>query len=1136
MDPKTRMNFDMNIWNPTAAGAINLTDNQIYETCDNFLDGENHYCRPVPSRQTSGVLTTTSTSPLTMKSAKMSCSKLKCVVGVVGVFILVLSLVFISIGCGGYAILEIQRLKGEVGVLRSDIAALRLAQGADVANLNETISTEVQNRATQFADLEVRLLSTSSELAKQLAGNYSLLSSDIQNGLSSLSADFQGNLTLLTNLSSLDLVNLANDVKLNITIVSDDLERLEKETDELFSNLQDSVKLNISSLQASMLLDLQNLADVAEEGLASLNSSFAEGIRQTDSAILSLDRAAYRNISQLSVNQKRDSEHLTSLIMTSIAVLRSTTMQNISELSTSISRLRDDAYSNVSSLENDTTTAISLITDELSRIEVELALEAHGNLSRLSLDLRVSLSNLSLSFQRVFVHLEEEFQGTFVSIMNETDTRIAGLEAELQMNMTLLRQSTAHFVNQTFHRLDQVEENVNEDLSTLSMATYHNLSTLSSITEQNIAQLENSTRSSLSELGAIADETRQLLHETALQAMSNLSHLRQEFKQALHLIRMDLQTGIGELNSSDSQILNVLQNLDVRINGTLEELNITGEMVLLLVSSEADTLRASLAGIERNLSSTSYQVLDLNRQLQDQLNLTNASIIGLQGNILSLAQETYNNLTQLSNVDAALTMTLNTLAEESRENISDLLTLSRSEIQEARDEASANLTRLADDVMETLSITNTSLHREISNISLATNGMITLLKDEVSNSLVGVYSYVNNSIFDITIELGSLGVAISNVSSTVSANSGDVTALVQAFTNDTISLINDVKVNLTMNIIDLAHNIDTTSQEFNSHVRLLRADINSLEIATNSNFTELQGLLMHEISLSENRTRTDLATSTVETQERIENLRSTIYDNISESNGALIQMSRDLNISLLNAIDISSAENQYHIERIIDSTETNITLLRGELDALSLNILSVKGQVENLTSQQSLASGSINSLNSSIHELGLDIATTRGGVSDVADEVELLHDTVTNHLNSTVNLFGGCVEDVSSCSRLPDIREYESHCETQQKEINVAVIIVCGRGGGERGKGSSEGDRGGNREGERGEKGIEKRGRRGGERGEGKEGRGEGRGEGGEGRGERGRRGGKGERGRKEERGWGEGRGWDGMGRNWEMS
>ena len=360
MDPKTRRDFDLSVWNP---GAINLTDNQIYETCDEFRESENHYCTPVPSRQTSGVLSTTSTTPLT--KSEESGSKLRRMLTCIGICIFLLlafALIFIGIGCGGYAILEIQRLQEEIVVLRSDVATLRRVQGGDVSVLNETIAMEAQVRNTRLTNLEERIQVASIELSKQMAGNFSLLRSDVENGLSSLSDSFQENLTSLANFSFGNFVDLASTLNFNITMVSNKLNQLENETEMTFSNLEDSIYQDFLSLQANTSRDIQQLSNRTEERLASINSQFEDDVRQKDSQILTLERDAYRNISELTSTHKIDFDHLSttrrsdkasleSLITTSVEDLRNSTLHSNAELVTLLSRLGDETYFNISRFE-----------------------------------------------------------------------------------------------------------------------------------------------------------------------------------------------------------------------------------------------------------------------------------------------------------------------------------------------------------------------------------------------------------------------------------------------------------------------------------------------------------------------------------------------------------------------------------------------------------------------------------------------------------------------------------------------------------------------------------------------------------------------------------------------------------------
>ena len=1033
----------MNIWNPTAPGAINLTDNQIYETCSDLLDGENHYCTPVPSRQTSGVLPAIpprSTSGETSRNRPT----VKCA-GVCVAFLLLLVLSVVAIACGGYAVQQIQRLQEEVGTLRGEIGVIRQELRGGAANLNESLFSEVRDRNARLAELESRMQFALNGLEQQVAVNFSLLMTDVQTGFSFLSADVEKNLTLLANISSLDLVELANNVRMNVTMVANELEYLENQTEMRLSNLQSTIYLNISSLEANTGEDLQQLANLTEKILDSLNSTFVEELHRVDTELCTLERSTYLNITQLSANHKRDVEHISSgisLLNTKVSDLTSTTSERSNELQAVISSLSEEAYRNISSLENATTNSITLLSDELARVEIELALEAHGNISQLNLDLRDRLNDVSTTFQERVADLEEETESTFTSINNRTDTRFANLESELQSNLTSLRLSTAQDVaaldNQTLNHLERIEDSFREDLGILSGETYRNLTTLSTITEQRITELDDDTASSLTDLRAAESETRVLLNQTMLETARNFTESRQELEQDILQLRSEIQASFEELNLSDSEILNGLRTLDARINNTSGELNRTEEMLLLLISSETSSLRISLARVGDDVLNVTNQIQNITHLLQAGFNSTDASLLDLQRSHDLLAMESSENITRIMDTTEALRTDLEELAESTRRNISDSATALRTDVQSMLDETMTNLTQLENRITENLDLLNSSLHLEIFDVSLVANSSIENLSANVSNAVLGVYSYINNSIDEIGIRLEVLHATVLGIKVTLNSTGMDVVTL-QDQTDDISELVVDLKANVTVMNIELAQNVARAIQEINSNFDYVRDGLFSLEMDTRTNLTEVENGLSYQLQRVENETRSDIASARRETELGIENLRFAAYSNITNSSTALTQALHELNISLLNSLELSVMENVGSLNQVVHFTETNLSLLRSELSFVASNISELKDQAENFRDQQASTSVSINSLNSSIHDLGLKLDATRGNVSEVTNEVELLDGRVRTHLNSTVDLFGGCMEEVSNCSYSPSNTDYQDVCTTPALDINITV-------------------------------------------------------------------------------------------------
>lgn len=1031
MDEKTHTNFNLNIWNPGAVGT--MEENQIYETCNDFLDGTggatNHYCTPVSSHQTSrGPPNPPLRGTLSRKSFPKQChgpSK-KCMFA--SSLLVLLLLLVVALGCCGYAILEILKLKDEVRHLKS-------TQREDTVSLNNSITAEGEFHRTRFLELDSKIETVSTDLTQQVEATVSLLRSDLQNGLGFLSEDIRDNLTLLANLSSLNLMELVDDVASSFMSLANQLEVLDSKTETSLEEIQNTINNDIASLATQTSDTLQELDDQLEEVVDELNSTLVREIGLVASSVDFLERSTLAMIAQLSVAEKGDFEQLLdthqsdtsrleSLITANHDAILTSIAQSSEEDQDAIARLRSEVYRNISDLESSTTDSVLSLAEELALVEVELAREAHDNISRLNSNIQQQLDDITAFTLRNVSNLEAETWNALTNIAIQTEERFTDVESRLRSELSSLNQSLAQelalSVEDTRESLDQLEADFQGDLEAVSSITFQNITSVAARANISIAQLDSDTEASLLRIGSAVNETREQLGNIQLEVARNFTNIGEAFEEERLKFRTEFQASLDSLNSSTSQDLSDLSLLlDSRIEDTLEELDTTESALDSRISSEVSDLRVLLARSEENLTSR-LQRTDL--RLQGHIASTNTSLLFLQDDVRNVEIESHTNLTR-SNDD--LTARVSELA----------FSLNRS-VAEAREDLGSDLAELEQDVLAMLDVVNTSLHREIQSVSTTTGISISSLAHNISSELTDVYRSVGANFTEIGLQFNA---ALFDVQASLNTTNSDIVSI----GINLLSLLDNTTANLTAligsNFEATQSSVDLVVEGIGTDINLLRLSLASLDAETRNNITRVENQVLFVLENVENETQTGLDVLRSEHAHDIESLRDVVYANISVATSTFSDTVRELDTSVSDVLEAFQTDYQNRLSELVRATNLSFMEVSTEITQLTNVTSSLSGLASDLGTQQDSTAVSVNSLDSVIRGLTLVLEETRYNVSAVTNGVEQLDSQVQTHLEASVELFSGCVQDTADCTYIPGDTEFQSGCDTPALLLNVTV-------------------------------------------------------------------------------------------------
>lgn len=1147
MDEKTRNSFEMNLWNPTA---IHLADNQIYARCDDLLDGEeNHYCTPVPSRQTSGMISSTMalTHPPTMprrRSIGFRHNISRKQTALASMSILTLLLILIAIACSTYGLVELGRLQSKVDMLEREVDLLHQSQAESKGELNVSIMSARTQSQSGLVDLEERLTGYIDNVSLDIRTDMSLVTGNIESDLSELSEVIRGNISSVAKMLSLDFMELAEQIQANITHLSTDLGQLQSTTQTNLTNLQDEVNSRTSQLRASIDHSISQLENMTTEVINQLNATAESGISHLTSEISALERAASNNISSLSLRSKSDFEHITSTHFADTSRLTSFIAGNFSNLSTRIEQTESDARRNISSLhqevlgnfstaQNQTASLISSLTAEVERVEFELAQDAHANLTRLDFDLRDQLNELSTSLRWEFAHLENETRIALTNVSSETYANVSALQLEAYSNLTsqstIIRKEINLYNNETRNFVTEVSDDLRtEIMSGLNQVTQSYTVSLD-MTKRNITELLEDTRTMLYNLTVEVAHVQDNISALELELARNITATKEQIEQDLVLVSQNVEIGFRESNMSRSMILSHLQDTDSRVDESEEQLNRSRNDIQALVL-EVVELNGSLASTQDSLSVTINNLQRLNISTEAGFLGINHSLIILESDFTNLAA----NFTYLHYLTQDLDSQLENLRNETHSEFDHLVLTFEQALSDVEKLIITNFTFIQAILLDL----NASLHQEIqTEILEMTSSLSALLADNVSqiyssiNETSSITRYetdtLNRSISDVkeslsntNVNLNITRVEVSNLFTTLDemreslvelvGNSSDnlnesfsavlrglredieltrddvasleqrthenITNSEEKFLQDLLLLENmtqseleDLRSLFSYLRLELARNVSIVAEELRYLLYQLNASLTEIENETASSLAGIRlemsialgnlelalvgnishasenlELLIHQLNTSlidmllqsEDSTR---STIRLETSDAVSDLQSLLLANLTRTSEGLENLIHQLNTSLLDMLSMLSSETQNDLLHFVQSTNVSITALLQSGDALASNLTALTETANNITLNQITVVSEVSSLRSNVSDLRADLTVESANLSTLARDVESLGHLLQQEINSSVDLYGGCLQDVTECDRSSTGREYFIHCTTAAQPINITV-------------------------------------------------------------------------------------------------
>ena len=1051
MDEKTRSNFELNIWGNPAA-TMSFTENQIYERCEDLLDSENHYCTPISSRQTSGTSVVSSTLPLTSTSSKSSFqyNPSKKWITLILICVMLFAISIAALGCGVSAIIEIQKLNDKLGNLEGKIDRFEQFVREDSAKLNESILTESEKRLINLEELENRLEQVIDELSKETQANFTSLTSNIQEDLAQLGGAIRENLALISNMSAMDFRELTSEIQMNFSEVSNFLDQFHNETQINFDDLKSRVHFEIIELDNKIVQNVQELANLTDERIKELNLTTKNEIREIEENLFALGMSVYDNITLLTTRTKGNFEELTSRhvmdinrveseLSTHINTLRMDVAMNRRYAESNITVLQNEIQQNISNFEIETSDSISVLTDELNRVESELAQTVQVNISQLDTDLQEKLNELTIFVHQSFNSQETEIQAAITNLSDGTNHSLRVLEMQTFLNLTSVLEETSYnfsqLTDQTQLQIEQLESIFQMELSDLTTQLSQNLTEVSILTQLRIVRLDNDTKMALNKLTSVDNQTLEYLNSIQLELSSNINNTRQSIEENLHQLSVNFQTRLSELSSNDSQIFNHLQVLDSDIANIILELH-------NVINGSIQTLISDTTNLSTILTMTRFNIMhelqSVNMTLQGLRLSTNTSVILLQNHLEQLAADTLLNITKLENMTLIIEESLSDLANDTQNEINSININTEMSISDVKTELYSNLSKLEFDILIRVDQVNSTLNQEIQSLSLETMNITTSFMKRVTDSINIVYSYVNSTAMDIWIEMSNLNYIVLNINSSLD----DTIINLEDVMHDQASgylVLREVQENLT-ELIRFKEEIQRMMERIDANTRQAANDLISLESQTRENLTEVQNFLLHSLRGLENVTQSSLVQHRVEVDEDITDVRSELAGNISTFSTHLNDIIQYFNVSVSSMIQTSSNECQKSVISLAQITQDNFTFVYDHIYSVTSQTSTLlMGFVSNNTDKINILDSITNTLESGMQELRSELTAAQQNVLSVINETEIIQSSIEAIANSSVDLYGRCIQDVMSCSVTLLDTDYQTGCITDSIPTNIKV-------------------------------------------------------------------------------------------------
>ena len=1025
MDEKTRHNFDLNIWNPAV-----LTDNQIYETCEEVMGTENYYCTPVPSRQRNCTQSLTTASG---KNCYKYCTSWKTRT-ITLTYLIMLILFPILLVCSIYAIAQLQGFQLQIDQLNAELNNIRQVEKDDVGNLSQGILTERTVREAELKKMEDSFAASYASISDELRLNMSQLKSNLLNQIAILRDEVRTNLSVIMTTSSNRIMEQTLSLNYTLLFLSDKFVQFQNQSQMNLLGIQETVKFHNTEFNRidSAILELRNFT---ENEVHNLNVTIGGNIECLRMELWSLQKSTYNNISIVSNTSKSDidkqySVHIADAhrlevqMSRNISILRTSILQSRSDSLNNITVLRDDVQAGLTNLEVVTDNSLMSLRSEVSRVELELAIATHTNITLLNSDIKDSLEELTTLVNKNLTVLEIQMQNRVFDLSKRTEQNISALQMETQSNLSVLLEATQYnisvAVNQIDSHFNQLEVNFKRNLSVLATESSQELASITGILQRDVSQLENYTQLAVHELQSVANMTALHIVRLELQFAGNLAELKTSIVEGLDNLTTEFQIITEGLHLTDSQLFSLLNYQDARTNILGEQQNKSQSYIRLEIAN----LTTKLLSVKVDLSLSMCRLETLETSVME-LEHTNASLKSLRINLEELAKALNGNLTMVEDVTRRVEEGLN---ESIKNRTLELMLNSESNFMNLQSEFSSNISHIEFVLVEMVLRLNSSIYGEIQKVAIRNQEQVSTLTEQHINETNTILNYVNVSIVALNEDREILDIMVNNISMSLNSTIYDLETLLlmleKTQENFTQLLGNNMeKVRRSLLLVNKTNAEITMSglSELKSHIyknlTILESEISDMILQVkNQSLTSIKSL---------SSDITDLSMETTQTKMELTNL-------VQQTENTLQNMLGNLTI-----------DNQEGLDQLKYSSNSNFTLLSTQLDALSIITSALfNEQMNSITIQQIQTNSSLDALNSSIRDLTMQLQQLERNVSSVGAEAEQVAQSFEDFSNSPLTLYAGCLEEREECSFTPATSDFSLGCCTSGRPINITVSVI----------------------------------------------------------------------------------------------
>lgn len=1035
----------MNIWNPQV-----MTENDIYETCDDVLGTENHYCTPVPT-QNNGLSSVTSRTALTQPLPGNPIrrhglgwkSSAAILLGVIIILVLVTLL-----ACSGFALSEVSRLQSEMNGLKREIASLRDMGQSNMADLSLLITQEESRREMQLTSLAESLDSMVTNLSNSTAVDIVQLESRLQADLDTLREVLSANLSSVANVSASQYMLLTLSLNSSFSAFSDEFDRFQSDYQANVRRIEENMEAQSEDINKTNMA-VNMLAVTITDDLGYLNFSVALKFELVQAEMGNLSSIIQNAIDDAQNTTLEEISKMRSDYTASISRIEGTMEENVRYLEgrialteyhamSNLSVVKDSVNSSLFDLRTLVRTSVSSLRAELDVVEYELSLATHANITSLGVNFQTELVTALNEVRVNFTQLERMTGERITTLSNSTGRDLRDLHLETQSNLTELVMVTQREIHNAFHasqtQVDQLEASVLANFTRISLLITDNTFELETLFNATVNTLE-------SHISATSTELSRLLSQLQGEVLNNVTNLlsmiemvnssyRADITEAKNELVFLIHTNVSLLESSTSVTFTSLKNM---FAGNISSLELTTHN---LIDDLANQSSQNFSTLQTEIHSTFLQLSES----------TVSNITSLETRTVALLDgfhdDLVRNLSRLR-VDAARELNITRFLLEFRISRGENDTLEKIRELQVRDnlttilveeldlQISQNFSDLLIEIAQNLTRLSSDIHLELNHLNRTDSDIIAMAHD-TEEAINEIYSHNNEtrrSIEVIETDVSNLttasllhGVEISSIKNDLKASEKltnltfselrlDIeTAVEESSTNFSI-FYNLTKERLDYIFEDVRSNLVNLESQSSRNITNLRSNVDSIVQSLEQNFTDnilsLESKVRANISDLEIETNSSLLQLNSSLGIKLETLSRETEESFTGLMQALNNETRRLSGFINTSIQMLGNDNAFLLQEI-DNISAVVNLITVDIAALSVELNATR---ENFRNYQQNITHEIQDIQESHEALG-----TRLSVNfEIALNSSLqLRQAVDNNLTAVRNQLSTSIQELEN--------------------------------------------------------------------------------------------------------------------------